>query len=115
MSDDSDEIREYERRVWASTVSEHQTPVYAALGLAGEAGEYVDHVKKTFFHARPLDGALVLEELSDVLWYLTLAARLEGLSLRDLMARSLRKLDERYPQGFDYERARARAWEADDS
>ena len=41
----------------------------AALGLAGEAGEVADHIKKHLFHDFPLDEAEVVKELGDCLWY----------------------------------------------
>ena len=40
----------------------------AALGLAGEAGEVADTLKKHLFHARPLDREAVVKELGDCLW-----------------------------------------------
>ena len=38
----------------------------AALGLAGEVGEIVEHIKKYKFHDQPLETADVLSEIGDV-------------------------------------------------
>ncbi len=40
------------------------------MGLFGEAGEFVDVVKKHLFHGKPWDVAVALKELGDVCWYL---------------------------------------------
>lgn len=74
--------------------------VLAALGLAGETGEFVEMVKKHRFHALPLDRQKASKELGDVLWYLTLAADSLGLELFDIATENLAKLDARYPDGF---------------
>lgn len=64
--------------------------VYPALGLAGEAGEVVDKIKKV---VRDYEGDFTLrehvmdisKELGDVLWYLTAIAVDLGMDL-DLIA-----------------------------
>lgn len=41
-----------------------------AMGLAGEAGEVADLLKKVLFHDRELDRDKLIQELGDVRWYL---------------------------------------------
>ena len=77
----------------------------AALGLAGETGEVVDHVKKLLFQGHPLDPQHLKKELGDVFWYFTLALEACGFSLADIMACNVEKLRRRYPDGFDPERS----------
>lgn len=87
----------------------------AGLGVAGEAGEVADVIKKVLFHGHPLDQAAVekLEkEAGDVLWYLALLAdRLGefGVTLDTVAEKNIAKLRARYPDGFDPERSRNRA------
>ena len=66
----------------------------AALGLAGEAGEVADHIKKHLFHTFPLDQSEVVKELGDCLWYVA--------------ATNIDKLRRRYPDGFSGEASRNR-------
>ena len=80
-----------------------------ALGLAGEAGEVADTLKKHLFHAHPLDTAELAKELGDCLWYVAGAATALGLSLGEIGAGNIEKLRRRYPDGFSEERSLNRA------
>lgn len=53
----------------------------AAMGLAGEAGEVCDLVKKVQHHRQPLDETKLRKELGDVLWYLAHACNVMGWRL----------------------------------
>lgn len=79
-----------------------------ALGLAGEAGEVVDLVKKHVFHEHILDRVHLAEELGDVLWYVAALASTLGIPLEDIAAANVAKLLARYPEGFDAQRSRER-------
>lgn len=73
--------------------------IKASLGLAGEAGETVELIKKAWFHGRELDREKLKKELGDVLWYVAALARAQGLTLREVAEGNIAKLDERYPDG----------------
>ena len=77
----------------------------AALGMAGEAGEVADIVKKHTFHGHDLDVNHVAEELGDVLWYVAVGAEAIGLSLGEVAQRNIEKLKRRYPDGFEKARS----------
>lgn len=77
----------------------------AALGLAGESGEVVDHLKKNLFHKHPLDIGKVKKELGDILWYIAEACFALGLDLEDVASTNIDKLLKRYPDGFSVERS----------
>jgi NTP pyrophosphatase (non-canonical NTP hydrolase) len=79
-----------------------------AMGLAGETGEVVDLVKKVLFQGHRLDGAMLVQEMGDVLWYLMLLCEVLGCTFADLMAANVNKLHGRYPDGFDVDRSRER-------
>ena len=66
------------------------------LGLAGEAGEVADVVKKSIRdgESRPVR---FVEELGDVLWYLTSLAGQMGFSIEELASLNYQKLHERHP------------------
>lgn len=67
---------------------------YCALGLAGEAGEYSEKVKKLIRDGK-FDRELALKELGDVLWYLTRSATELGSSLEEVASRNIEKLFDR--------------------
>jgi len=80
-----------------------------ALGLAGEAGETADMLKKHLFHGKPLDVDEVIKELGDVMWYVAGMATAIGASLDDVAQRNVDKLRKRYPDGFSADASAARA------
>lgn len=86
------------------------TRAIRALGLAGEAGEVVELVKKEVGHDHAPDPDRIAKELGDVLWYLAGLAEAYGLSLAEIAERNVAKLAARYPElEFRPERSRQRA------
>lgn len=73
---------------------------YLALGLAGEAGEVANLIKKFERHGKAFSADAVADELGDVLWYLAVAAKAAGLTLDEVAAKNVDKLRARYPEGF---------------
>jgi NTP pyrophosphatase (non-canonical NTP hydrolase) len=77
--------------------------VYPTLGLAGEAGEVAEKVKKIIRD----DGGEILpekkkeisKELGDVLWYVSQIATEVGLSLDDVAKENIEKLYSRLERG----------------
>ena len=80
-----------------------QRLIVSALGLAGEAGEFANMVKKMTAHGHPFDPEALKDELGDVLWYLAEAATSAGLELNEIGWQNVEKLIERYPEGFSEE------------
>lgn len=81
----------------------------SGLGIAGEAGEVADMIKKHLGHGHDLDIGALAKELGDVLWYIADLATATGISLGMVAQMNLDKLAVRYPNGFDPERSRNRA------
>lgn len=80
--------------------------IIAALGLAGEAGEFANLVKKRTAHGhKDITPELFADELGDVLWYVAEAAALIGLDLGDVAQQNVKKLRKRYPEGFSEARS----------
>ena len=76
---------------------------YTALGLAGEAGEISNKVKKIL---RDNDGVItgvartqIISELGDVLWYVALTARQLGFPLETVANWNVQKLGDRAARG----------------
>jgi NTP pyrophosphatase (non-canonical NTP hydrolase) len=80
----------------------------SVIGIAGEAGEINDLVKKGIFHQHGLDVAEVAEEIGDLMWYVAaLCTKLE-LNLSNILKYNVAKLEKRYPDGFSSEDSRNR-------
>lgn len=77
------------------------TVVDNALGLAGEAGEVVDLVKHAVFHQEGIDKFKLCKELGDVMWYLVHVAKDAGIPIDVVLQTNVRKLQLRYPNGYD--------------
>jgi NTP pyrophosphatase (non-canonical NTP hydrolase) len=83
--------------------------VHAALGVAGEAGEIVDAIKKHWTYNKPLDRDHLIEEIGDLLFYLQALCNLQGITLNDAAEANVDKLMKRYPSGYSDAAALARA------
>lgn len=79
----------------ALTTSHTPNLWYHTLGLAGETGEAVEVVKKSYRPGRVLDKDKLEAELGDVLWYLNAVARVAGLTLDGIAERNLAKVCQR--------------------
>lgn len=71
-----------------------------AIGLAGEAGEVAEHIKKSLFHKQELKASELKGELGDLLWYISSLCTLYGFDLSSVMDANIEKLKLRYPDGF---------------
>ncbi len=81
--------------------------VYPAMGLAGEAGEYLDKVKKNWRNSgtmtpnnlTPEQRTEFLKELGDCLWYCAASAEALGYSLDAVAELNIKKLEDRRNRG----------------
>lgn len=105
------ELNEYQR-LSKRTVNSKQRRwdqlTNATLGLAGEAGEFTDAIKKVLFHDHDLKENDLAEELGDVLFYLSWLADILGYTLEEVAQMNVDKLKRRYPEGFDTEKSKTR-------
>ena len=96
---------EYQQRAAKTAIYPDQgrNLTYTSLGLAGEAGEYCNKVKKI---QRDQAGVLTPEtrkalkaELGDLLWYLAACARELQISLGDIATENIESLAARQARG----------------
>jgi len=73
---------------------------HGAIGIATEAGELLDALKKHLYYQRGLDIVNVREELGDVLWYVALVCNAIGVDMGQVMEANIDKLRQRYPEKF---------------
>jgi NTP pyrophosphatase (non-canonical NTP hydrolase) len=106
---ENNEYQRLARRTASPDLELKQALTIGGLGIAGEAGEVADHIKKIVFHQHDLNKAKLAEEMGDVLWYIALLCDTLDISIGDVMAANIQKLSARYPEGFSSDRSRNRA------
>ena len=106
---DSADYQREARRTAGGEKPQYEALTLGGLGIAGEAGEVADHIKKVVYHQHPLDTAKLAEELGDALWYVAYLCDALGLTLGEVMEANIAKLRARYPDGWSAERSRNRA------
>ena len=72
--------------------------LYPALGLAGEAGEVANKVKK-MLRDDNLDKNAIASEIGDVLWYAAMLSKDLNIELHDVAMKNLEKLYGRKERG----------------
>lgn len=100
---------EYQRAARKTAIyPEGSRVTYPALGLAGEAGEVCELIKKAIRDGEvgpdgrrtiKIDEVKVARELGDVLWYVAALAGDLGLSLGDIATMNIAKLGSRAERG----------------
>jgi NTP pyrophosphatase (non-canonical NTP hydrolase) len=99
------DFNEFQKRTSDTSVYEEKYErgglAYTALGLAGEAGEVANKVKKILRGDRNMEDSTVdiADELGDVLWYAAQVAENLGVSLDTIAQRNIQKLLDRKERG----------------
>lgn len=74
----------------------------SGIGLNTESGEFLEVLKKIFFHDKPVTEEKLehlISELGDVIWYWTNACRALKIDPNEVIARNIKKLESRHPSG----------------
>lgn len=95
-----DDYEELASRTMSKELTTRDALSMTGLGLAGEAGEAVELIKKHNFHGKELDLEKLKAELGDVLWYVANMSRAAGITLQSVAEGNIAKLQARYPDGF---------------
>lgn len=77
-------------------LSDEQMLCFAVTGLNEEAGEVAGLLCREVYKKAEMPEYKWLEELGDVLWYLTAATLARGLTLEELWQYNVEKLEGRY-------------------
>ena len=84
----------------------------ALIGMMAESGEFAEVVKKKIFQADSKfsnDEIFHMKrELGDVLWYWVQGCKALGFTPDEVMDENIRKLEKRYPNGFEVIRSEVR-------
>lgn len=87
--------------------------LHAGIGLATEAGEFLDPLKKFLFYGKSVDKTNLKEEIGDMLWYIAIACDALDTTISLEMERNIHKLRTRYPEKFTEEQANERDLDAE--
>ena len=80
--------------------------LHSAVGISGEAGELLDHIKKVIWQGHCIECNYIIKELGDILFYLTSMCNCVGTDIDEVRKLNIEKLTKRYPGGvFDKERS----------
>lgn len=101
----TDDYQKEVNRTLKCDMAKQQKVSMLSMGLAGEAGEVIDLLKKHIFHNHTLDRDNLKKELGDTLWYLTGIATEYQFTLNEIMETNIEKLQKRYPNGFSCEKS----------
>lgn len=85
-----------------------------ALGVAGEAGEVADLIKKVLFHDVPFESVRdkCIKEMGDVYWYLEYLGATLGVTTEEVLEANVKKLRARHPNGWTPASQQAKADES---
>jgi NTP pyrophosphatase (non-canonical NTP hydrolase) len=83
--------------------------MHAAIGIAGEAGELADAIKKVWVYNQPINFKNIVEELGDLEWYMQALRNMLGIERQDTIDANVAKLNKRYADGYSDEAAQKRA------
>lgn len=75
--------------------------LHMTVGVAGEAGELLDAIKKTVIYNKEIDRENVIEELGDLEFYMEGVRQNLGITREETIAHNIAKLGVRYQQ-FQY-------------
>ena len=84
----------------------------AVIGMQSETGEFAEIVKKCVFQGKDLDDASkyhLMRELGDIIWYWSQGVMSLGYSPSQVIEENIKKLEKRYPNGFEGFRSENRA------
>ncbi len=83
----------------------------AVIGMQSETGEFAEIVKKCIFQGKDLDDASkyhLMRELGDIIWYWSQGVMSLGYSPSQVIEENIKKLEKRYPDGFEVFRSENR-------
>ena len=76
----------------------------AAVGLPAETGEFSEIIKKCVFQGKEMGEAThfhAVRELGDIMWYWMQAVYALNVTPEEVIQENIRKLEARYPGGFE--------------
>jgi NTP pyrophosphatase (non-canonical NTP hydrolase) len=82
--------------------------LHGSCGIATEAGELLDALKKHIFYGKEIDTVNVVEEVGDLMWYCAIILDELDVEFEDVMEKNINKLKARYGEKFSETSANTR-------
>jgi len=95
----SSQMNDYQRAAVSTAIykKEHAV-IYPALGLAAEAGEVANKVKKILRDGK-FDREAIADEVGDCLWYIAALCRDLNIDMQQIADNNIKKLKDRLERG----------------
>ncbi len=74
--------------------------LHGSCGIATEAGELLDALKKHIFYGKETDTVNIVEEVGDLMWYCAIILDELGVEFDEVMEKNINKLKARYGEKF---------------
>jgi len=78
--------------------------LHALHGMSGEVGEIHSLFQKKY-QGHPIDDMHLQKEVGDLLWFIAEFCTIYGWNLEDIMSMNIKKLEARFPEGFNVEQS----------
>ncbi len=110
----NEEYKKFDYPSFVDSLRAHHIPkwglsgdiLHSVVGISGEAGELLDHIKKVIWQGHCIDVSYINKELGDILFYFTSMCNCVGTNIDEVRKLNIEKLTKRYPDGeFDPERS----------
>lgn len=95
----------------ASEITNVPRILTSAIGMLAESGEFAEIMKKVVFQGKPFgedERFHMKRELGDILWYWIQGCIALGYTPDEVMDENIKKLEARYPNGFEVARSENR-------
>ena len=112
------ESKHYPSFIAGTAVLENNEPVMnvprvltSAIGMMAESGEFTELLKKMVFQGKEFNEDVrfhMKRELGDILWYWIQGCIALGYTPDEVMDENIKKLEARYPNGFEVVRSENR-------
>tara|TARA_R100001082_G_C4358844_1_gene158281 strand:- start:930 stop:1286 length:357 start_codon:yes stop_codon:yes gene_type:complete len=95
----SSQMNDYQRAAVSTAIykKEHAV-IYPALGLAAEAGEVANKVKKILRDGK-FDKEAIADEVGDCMWYIAALCRDLNIDMQEIADNNIKKLKDRLERG----------------
>lgn len=95
----SSQMNDYQRAAVSTAIykKEHAV-IYPALGLAAEAGEVANKVKKILRDGK-FDREAIADEVGDCMWYIAALCRDLNIDMQEIADNNIKKLKDRLERG----------------
>ena len=112
------ESKHYPSFIASTAVLENNEPLMnvprvltSAIGMMAESGEFTELLKKMVFQGKEFNEDVrfhMKRELGDILWYWIQGCIALGYTPDEVMDENIKKLEARYPNGFEVARSEKR-------